>query len=552
MRTRWSRALWKPLALLLALMLAVAACGGAEQDSTEATEATEAAEAAEADPDEPDVAGTVEPLEVIRWAGPGPVVTLDGSKAGDAASMNGIYLTSGQLTRFNPDREPVLDLAESVELSEDGLQATVTLLPDITYSDGTPILAEDVAYAIERNREGTGASMVATVESVEVVDDRTAIITTKGSDPDLLSWMAERGWQLHPKSLIEADPEGYWENPVSGGPYMVEEDWTPGADLFRAVENPNYPHGPMMAKAIEHVSVPDVPSRILQLNAGEIDMAYDLPLASIEDLNDDIETTIAGVGGMNYVILNQRLGGPFASKQVRQAISLAIDRQRVSDVAFFGLQPPATAPFFDCGYICSPNMLPNNGERDLDAAQALMEEAGYADGFSADMKVSSGRGGWPDAAVLIAEDLADLNIDIEVTPVDEGQHYSSITEGNFEMFFSGGGGHHQSAVGQMLSDDGFWVVATGATPPEGAAELVQESASTLDPDARREVYDEVQRMWADMSHVISVVERVQLSGHQVPNGILVPQVANDQKINVQTVAQAEAGVRAGDAVPTEG
>jgi peptide/nickel transport system substrate-binding protein len=460
--------------------------------------------------------------------------------------MIGIYLTSGQLTRFNPDREPVLDLAESVDVADDAMSATVTLHDGLVYSDGTPVLAEDIQYAVERNREGTGASFVATIESVDVVDERTATLNLYGPDPDLLSWMAERGFQIHPKSLIEEDPEGYWSNPVSAGPYVVEDGWNPGDDVFRATENPEYHKGPMMAQAIEHVSVPDVPSRILQLNGGDMDMAYDLPLASAEDLDDDVETQIEGVGGMNYVIFNQELGGPFASQEVRQAVSLAIDRQRVSDVAFFGLQPPATSPLFDCGEICEPNQLPNNGERDLEAAQALMEEAGYADGFSAEMSVSSGRGGWQDAAILIAEDLSDLNIDITVTPVDEGQHYSSIGEGTYEMFFTGGGGHHQAAVSQMLEEGDFWVAATGWTPPEGASELVQRSAQALDEDERREIYNEVQAMWAEASHVISVVERVQLSGHTVPDGILVPQVANDQKVLIQTVAEAEAGARAGD------
>lgn len=525
-----------PTALLLALALVLAACGGGDEDP--AAGETPAAGEAPAPDDDP------QPVDLVRWAGPGPVTTLDGAIAGDASSMIAIYFTSGQLTRFDADRQPVLDLAESVEVSDDGLQATVTLLPDLVYSDGTPVLAEDIQFAVERNREGTGASFVRTVASVEVIDERTAVLNLVGPDPDLLSWMAERGFQLHPKSQIEADPN-YFDNPVSAGPYIVDEGWAPGSEVFRAVENPNYHKGPMMARAIEHVSVPDVPSRILQLNAGELDMAYDLPLSSAEDLDDDIQVTIEGVGGMNYIAINQELGGPFASYEVRRAISLAIDRERISNIAFFDFQPPATSPFFSCGPLCRGGFLPNGGVQDLDAARELMAEAGYADGFSAEMKVSSGRGGWPEAAVLIAEDLSEIGINITVTPVDEGQHYSSIGERNYEMFFSGGGGHHQALVSQVLDPTGFWVAATAATPPAGASDLVDRSGQALDVDERAAIYDEVQQMWADYLPIISVVERVQLSGNRVP-GILIPQVANDQKLIIQTVAEARAGVRAGD------
>ncbi|HEY8474175.1 MAG TPA: ABC transporter substrate-binding protein [Natronosporangium sp.] len=489
--------------------------------------------------------GGTEPVELLKWAGPGPVVTLDGTVAGDATSMNGIYLTSGQLTRFNADREPVLDLAESIEVAEDGMSATVTLLPNLKYSDGTPIVAEDLAYAVERNRNGTGASFVATIDSVEVVDDRTAIVHLNGPDPDLLSWFAERGTQLHPKQLIESDPD-YWSHPVSGGPYMVEEGWVPGSDVFRAVENPNYPKGPMMAKAIEIVSVPDAASRILQVTSGELDAALDIPLSSLETLPEQTQPTYAGVGGTNYLIANQTLGGPLADARVRQAMSYAIDREAVSQRAFFGLQPASTSPMFDCGDLCERNLLPNGGARDLDLARQLMADAGYADGFDVELKVSSGRGGWQEAAVIVAENLAEIGIRAEITPVDEGQHYSSITEQNYELFFTGGGGHHQSTLSQMLAEGDFWVAATGWEPPPEAEEVLQRTASTLDPEERRVAYTEAQQIWIEAMHVIPIVERVQASATNVSGDLFVPQIKNDQKVIVQTVAEAEQGVRAGD------
>lgn len=498
-----------------------------------------AAACSEADDPSPGGDGGTEPVDLLRWAGPGPVVTLDGSVAGDATSMNGIYLTSGQLTRFTADREPVLDLAESIELATDELSATVTLLPDLTYSDGTPIVAEDLQYAVERNRDGTGAGFIATIESVEVVDERTAVVHLNGPDPDLLSWFAERSLQLHPKSLVESD-EDYWSHPVSGGPFMVEEGWTPGGNTFRAVENPNYPNGPMMAKTIEIVSVPDAASRILQVTSGDLDAALDLPLSSMDTFPDTVETSYAGVGGTNYLVANQTQGGPLAEAQVRQAMSLAIDRQDVSQRAFFGLQPASTSPMFDCGELCQRDLLPGAGGQDLAQARTLMAEAGYPDGFEVDMKVSSSRGGWQEAAVIVAEDLAEIGIQAQITPVDEGQHYSSITEQNYELFFTGGGGHHQSTLSQMLNEGDFWVAATGWDPPAEAAGVLQRTASTLDPAERAAAYTEAQQVWMDAMHVIPVTERVQANASTVDQSVFVPQIRNDQKVIVQTVEAAGA------------
>lgn len=475
--------------------------------------------------------------DLIRWAGAGPVTTLDGAASGDAPSMNAIMLTSGQLTRFDENHQPHLDLAQSVQLSDDGLHATVTLLPDLKYSDGTAVLAEDLQYAFERNKAGTGAAFVATIDSIDVIDDRTAVVNLKSPDPDLLSWFAERALQLHPKSLIESDPN-YWTHPVSAGPYVVDQGWEPGSSTFRASENPNYVHGPMAAKAIEIDSVPDASSRILQLQSGELDAAIDLPLSSRDSFDSSVTVESAPVGGSNYLIANEKLGGPFANQQVRQAMSLAIDRDKISNLAFYGLQPASTSPMFDCGDLCEPNLLPEDGARDVDKAKALMAQAGYADGFSAELKVSSSRGGWQDAAVIVSQNLADIGINVTVTPVDEGQHFSSITSGNYQLFFTGGGAQAQATLSQMLSPNGFWVTATGWTPPSEANDVLSQSASSLDANARRAAFSRAQQIWADAAHVISITERVQLNGSRLPTSVFVPQIKNDQKVLIKPLGSS--------------
>jgi ABC-type transport system substrate-binding protein len=200
---------------------------------------------------------------------------------------------------------------------------------------------------------------------------------------------------------------------------------------------------------------------------------------------------------------------------------------------------------FDCGDLCVRGLLPEKGARDLDKAKQLMDEAGYPDGFKADLKVSNSRGGWQDAAVIIAGNLADIGINVKVTPVDEGQHYSSITEQNYQLFFTGGGGHYQSTISQMINKGDFWVAATGWTPPPAAADVLARTASTLDEGERTEAYTEAQEIWMDSMVTIPVTERVQLNGSRIGD-IFVPQIANDQKVNVQSVAEHDAGVRAGD------
>jgi len=105
------------------------------------------------------------------------------------------------------------------------------------------------------------------------------------------------------------------------------------------------------------------------------------------------------------------------------------------------------------------------------------------------------------------------------------------------MFFAGGGGHYQSTLSQMLREGDFWVAATGWTPPARAAELLAISASSLDVDERRAAFTEAQEIWMEASHVIPLVERVQLNGTRVPDSVFVPQIKNDQKVLVRTLGR---------------
>ena len=101
-----------------------------------------------------------------------------------------------------------------------------------------------------------------------------------------------------------------------------------------------------------------------------------------------------------------KAGTKFSDPQVRQAMSLAINRKAIADTAFAGLVKPLTSFWYDCPDICPTGMLPNGGVQDVEAAKELMTEAGVpAEGIYAEMLVSSTRGGWKEGATLVAADL---------------------------------------------------------------------------------------------------------------------------------------------------
>ena len=154
---------------------------------------------------------------------------------------------------------------------------------------------------------------------------------------------------LNPADKVAADPD-YFTHPISAGPYMVTE-YTPNGPLKMA-ENPNYICGPMVVKNIEVAYVPDQTSKVLQLATGALDFVWDLPIAAKDSFPPEVRQFIIEVGGANTLYLNMdpagKAGDKFADPKVRQAISLAINRQEIADKAFLGLVKPLTSFWHEC------------------------------------------------------------------------------------------------------------------------------------------------------------------------------------------------------------
>jgi peptide/nickel transport system substrate-binding protein len=489
-------------------------------------------------------------IENIKVAGAGPVLTLDVTKSGDLVSVDTIILSQGSLVRHDANGVPQLELAESITSSEDGKTVTIKLKPDLLYSDGTPVTAEDIKVAVERQLGEATANkiFISSIESAEVIDDLTAQLNLKYADPDLWNGLSARALALNPADAVTNDPD-YFLHPVSAGPYMVTE-YTPNSTLHLAA-NPNYVGGPMVVQGIDVMYVPDLSSKVLQLATGAIDFAWDLPIAAKDSFPPEVKQFIVNVGGANTLLLNMDPAGPagtkFADPRVRQAMSLAIDRQAVADKAFLGLVSPLTSFWYDCGpELCPPNMLPNGGIQDVEAAKALMAEAGV-DTIDAELLVSSTRGGWKEAATLIAADLAEIGVNLTVSPVDEATWNGAQAKGNFQAIYNGGASTPQITVGAWMGD-GNIATASGYAKTERHPEmvaLIEAMAQELDPAKRLEIHTELQTLAAETMPMISIVDRIALDGTRLPDGVLSVAQLTPGYMILQTQAEAAAGKAAG-------
>ncbi|MFQ3672333.1 MAG: ABC transporter substrate-binding protein, partial [Aggregatilineales bacterium] len=328
------------------------------------------------------------------------ISTLDPHVGYDTLSWPVSSLFYAGLIGLDENQQPVPKLAESFSVSEDGLTYSFTLREGVTFSNGREVTPEDVKYSFERlmfpeTASPTsyffsmieGAEAVLAGETTELsgitIEGRT--ITFKMTRPE---WTLLQRFALPPgfivaREQVEAAGADFGRQPLGAGPFILES-WQSGVRMV-AVANPNYYREGFPRVDRIQIDIGVEPSvGILRIESGEADLSLDFVPNSdypriVSDpalANNLIEIT--AFPNVQYLIPNTREGSPFADVRVRQALSRAIDRDRLV-VIYNNRAVPATG-------LVPPTVLGNNPDLepmyDPEGARALLAEAGFADGFA--------------------------------------------------------------------------------------------------------------------------------------------------------------------------
>ncbi len=449
--------------------------------------------------------------------------SLDPVSGGPSTDYQPMYVQEGLLYRYDENLVPRKDLVESETVSPDGLTITQKIRKGAKYSDGSPVLAEDAIFALERWRtSGMSSSFIAPVKAATAEGDDTIVWTLNSPYPDFKHAIASHFLGLHPKKqIVEKTPAEYFKKPVSAGPLMVTE-WTPGTDLMVMKVNPNYwakPH----VRELRIVVIPDVTSRLLALQQGSVDYVYTLPLNAASQVDPSKVTVFNHAEPGTFMLaVNNFEGQPNAAlkdKKARQAMSLVIDRKKVAEIGFFGIPEPACAyafkpgnPYFQCS-------LPNDGRPDLAAAKAMLAQSGRPNGFTFEMIVPA-RPQWAEAAQVVAADLAKIGITAIVKPLPDADITPRIRAKNYELVFFRNA--VQTPILQLRNwffPGGAWVGNTGFNDPAMAA-LLAEAGSSSDDGKIKDLLRKLELLAVEDSTYIPLTSQFSLSGIRHARGVL--------------------------------
>lgn len=323
---------------------------------------------------------------------PEPVTLTTLQTTGVPVTIIAPKIYEGLLDYDGPHMAPAPGLAQSWDVSADGKIYTFHLRHDVLWQDGKPFTSADVKFSVldlAKPFHSRGMVYYGKLASVDTPDPYTVVFTLQSPVPYFLqAFQATETPMMPAHAFTAADvatkaaflKSPIMAHPMGTGPFELKQ-WDKGSDII-LTKNPHYWQKglPCLDQVILKV-IPDASARALAVESGEVDLApmNSVPDAEIDHLatQKDLVVTEKGVEGLGtdmWLDVNLR-NKPLSDQRVRQAISLALDRNAIVNVIWYGHGKPArgplvsTNPFYDAALPAYPY--------DLKKANEILDQAGY-------------------------------------------------------------------------------------------------------------------------------------------------------------------------------
>ncbi|MCE5983752.1 ABC transporter substrate-binding protein [Pseudomonas wadenswilerensis] len=397
-------------------------------------------------------------------------------------------------------------LAESWKVSDDGLTYTFKIR-EAKFSDGSPLNASDAAFSLLRIRDNPGslwADSYKIIDKADAPDERTLVVTLKSKSVPFLSQLATANVSILSKKAMDTIGEdAYAQEPVTSGAFKVKE-WLRG-DRVILEKNPHFWEADKVSlDGVEWISIPDDNTRMLKVQAGELDSAIFVPFSRVDTLRKDPSLTIHIDPSTreDHLLINHEKG-LLGQVEVREAIDLAIDKKALVDTVTFG--------HGDVAYSYIPKGAlyhnANNLQRPFDPAKAreLLKKAG-AEGLKVNYVVNAGNEADEQIAVLVQKQLADVGITANLQKVDPTQSWQMLVDGDYDlsvMYWTNDVLDPDQKTTFVLGHDTNMNYMT-RYHNDKVKDLVAAARVEIDPSKRKQIYQALQKQAKQDVHWIDL------------------------------------------------
>jgi len=458
------------------------------------------------------------------------ILNLDPHVATAFSSFQVLDLVYESLLRLNPRTlklEP--GLAQSWTVSPSGLEYTFTLRRDVTFHDGSALDASDVKATIDRILDpatrSPQASFLAPISEVTIVNPFVVKVTLKAPTPSFLSLLTVPGRGIVPANFTDkvGDPR---VKTLGTGPYMLAE-FGPGSVRLTRYERywrkdaagNRLPY----ADAVIYRVIPDAATLRAAVRAGEVDLiiGFGVDITAARALAGVSDLRIMSMPDLSYSLVGINAGkAPFTDVRVRQALSLATDRDQIVQVVYGGRATVGGAipPTLEEWRPLPARNLPNY-RRDPARARQLLQQAGVSVPLAVKMLPIPTV---PDAvqmAQVLKEQWAPAGFNVEIEQVDFATFLSRWRGSQFDTFVSLNGGavdpdtHLYRHIHSTGSTNVFKFKDTAID------QFLDQARATADPVKRVDLYTRLQRAIAEQVPFLFIsyadlfaVARIQVNG----------------------------------------
>ena len=435
-------------------------------------------------------------------------------------------------------------LAQSWDISKDGLTYTFKLRPNVKFHDGTPFNAEAVKFVFERQLNDKGPyyatgtypyvkGFLGNVAGVEVLDAGTVQIKLKAPLAPFLQYLAHQSLFMFSPESLKKWGKDVVKHPVGTGPFKLDA-WEPGVRVVLARNDEYWGGAPKIRQAI-YVPIVEAQARLVALKTGDIDLTMDVPPDSLDELRRDPNVVVAesNSSAVWYVMLNTR-HPILKDRRVRQALNHAVNKDAIirdilrgTAIVSRGPMSPVYGTFYEDNTARYPH--------DLDKARALLREAGHPNGFELTFLVPESGSGMQspvEMATVIQANLAQIGVRAKIQTMEWGAYLRKYLEqpDMAEMSWNPSIGDPDHMMYMLLSSDRFPpAFNAGYYQNDRVDELLRRARTTVDEKARVPLYREAQKLvvedapWIFVDHGKQViVHRKRVQGFKLhPNFDLV-------------------------------
>lgn len=452
-------------------------------------------------------------------------------------------------------------LAASWENTDDNTWV-FKLRPDVKFSNGDPLVADDVAFSIERARSVPGSvapftSYVRTIESVEVQDPHTLIIHTNTPNPNLPLNLASV--HIVNKKIVEnASSEDFNSGKalIGTGPYTLVS-YTPGAG-FIAKENPNYWGDKPLWDKVDYRYTANSSARTAALLSGGVDVIDKVSVSDLAKLEKDPKVSVFAYNGLRLLTLQPsfREGpnefitdksgkplekNPLLDLKVRQALSLAINRDAIADRILQGAVTVADQlmPEDSIGHNPEIKAIPFDAKK----AKELLAEAGYPDGFNLTVHVPNERYPLaPEAIQAVAQFWSRIGVNTKVEVMPWAVYSGAANKNDFAMtVIAWGNGTGEASYGMVSilathnPEKGMGASNWGRYSSAKHDELLAQITSEFDVDKREALMREAATVVTDEVGIIPLFHYKNIWAAK--KGLVVKPISSDRTIPVMVTKE---------------